>query len=187
MASFERKFGRKLRKRSQVPLETKAVAADDYAMLAAGKQFLEEQGNVFELADDNVLVVVDVRDSIGALWACIESGELEAAGDDDELGCQIVANFAAGITSHDGKPNPYPFVPFWVPREPGVLDWLCEMGFGVPQDWRPALSHAPQAGNVWTILKRNSAGLLISVDYTEIVSPSAVGVTSDVEASESEK
>lgn len=171
-------FGRKMRRRNKAPLGTVWVKTDDAMMLAAGKQFLEQQdSNVFEMADEQVLVVIDTRDAIGALWACIHTGRLDEAGDDDARGRQIVADFVETTTrAPDGKPNPHPYVAFWQPRTTGLLDWLKEEGFGVPADWYPAFEAAPQHGNVWTLLKRNSAGILMSVDYSQIESLGAGAV-----------
>jgi hypothetical protein len=169
-------FGRKLQRRNQGKLGTAAVRVDDHTMLRVGKRLVDQETNVFEIADEEVIVVVDVRDAIGATWACIESGLLETAGDDDELGRRIVADFVASVVGHGKTANPHPFVAFWALRTTGLLDWLRAEGFAVPEDWYATFETAPQAGNVYTILKRNGAGVLMSVDYTQIEALPAPGV-----------
>ncbi|HEX4334323.1 MAG TPA: hypothetical protein VH062_00335 [Polyangiaceae bacterium] len=154
------------------------VRTSDAIMLMAARQFLDGEANVFKLAEENVLVVVDLRDAVGAVWACMHLGLLDDADDDDDLARAIIRTFVESVLSYEGNVNPHPFVAFWAPRGDGLLDWLRSQGSGVPPDWYPTIESAPQAGNVHTILKRNGAGVMMSVDYAHIVSlvaPAATG------------
>lgn len=149
--------------KEQHEMRPQAVGEHDALMLAAGKQFLEHQtGNVFKTGEDNVIVIADMRDELGAIWAAAEMGAKTP---------EQVREFRDMILNTPDGENPHPFVAWWAPRSTGVLDFMRDsLGFGVPADWPIMLSEPPAPGAFYTILKRNGRGLLMAVDYDTIPS-----------------
>src|SRR5262245_25007096 len=120
------------------------VDPDTPMMLAAGKQFLERTEDASNDIDALVLFIVDVRDSVGALWAAGRVG----------LDPEEVDEFVAGVLYPNGKANKAPFVSFWMPRSAAMLELLQETGVDVPIDWRQILESPPPSGSIHTLLKR---------------------------------
>lgn len=154
------RFGRRLRRRQPQPLGSAPLPGGDFKMLMAGKAFLRNYEDVFSQAEDNVLAIVDLRDTVGQSWfgAHFEIDTLDALH-------QLVTEIT--ITPN-GTPNPHPFVAFWAPRHLSLLEVLTDLGFGVPPDWFEAFERPPAPGCIWTILKRGGRGQLMHLDYSNI-------------------
>lgn len=154
-------FARKLRRinRAKVNFHAEAFAGKDKLMLMYAKDLVLQTPNVYEMAEDSVLVVADLTDMVGAAFVAsfmgIDGSRFT------EWRETIVAN---------GK-NPHPFVAARMPRHPMTLEALTICGFGVPPDWPQWFDAAPPTGAVLTLLKRDGRGALMQVqDYSEVES-----------------
>jgi hypothetical protein len=134
----------------------------DYEMLQAGKQLVDQTGAAFD-SGANVLAVVDVRDPIGArLLATYLEGQEVAESD----AANMVEQIRSGLDSEEI--SELPLATLWLPRV-GLLSTLSQLGFSVPDDWQPAIENGCEEGKVFTLLKRIGVGVLMAVDYSEVV------------------
>lgn len=132
----------------------------DLDLLRAGRLLVDQTPDVFAVAADAILVVVDCRDRIGADLAALSfhvEQRMDRRDADDIIARQL-DGFPAGA-----------LVPvcFWMP--PGVLlKLLTALGFGVPAEWPEAIEQGVADGQILTFLKRGGRGLILAVDYDEV-------------------
>lgn len=145
---------KRLRKREIVVLPggKGSVTGDDGLMLTCAKQLARGEGTTREMARDDVIVMCDVRDDVGAYWAASVHGMTV-----DELRDSMLA-------TDDGEANPMPFMAFWVPRAK-LIEVLTALSFGVPPDWAPRLAAPPRPNYFYVMLKRRKAGMLVETDF----------------------
>jgi len=156
------KFGRRLKRKHPAPAHAHVIGTSDRDMLMAGKSFLDLDDDADSEAQDSVLAIIDLRDTVGQSWfgAHLEVSSL----------AELRAMVDAIVTAPDGTQNPYPFTVFWAPRSEELLWLLGELGFQVPPDWHEPLRSPPASGRIWTLLKRHGRGLLMQLDFSDIPS-----------------